>query len=111
MKLNPDCIRDILLQIGAVVYFHNAVTFDCKSTERFLSQYMIDEILYHVRQAHASNLITQPSFYDSGTTFVVGDLTPQGHEFIANIRKDMIWNNVKDVSKKLVQILWPLLQQ
>jgi hypothetical protein len=29
------------------------------------------------------------------------DLTPAGHEFIADIRNDTVWNNVKEKSSKI----------
>ena len=34
-------------------------------------------------------------YYDGGATVLIGDLTPLGHEFLANIRAKSLWNKVK----------------
>lgn len=101
MQLNPDCIRDILLSIEDVVNFDTLFRYDSSNVNSKLSSYSHDQILYHVRQAYLAGLVTEPIFYDIGSTFDVADLTPKGHEFLANIRKDTIWNNTKEVAKKI----------
>ena len=39
------------------------------------------------------------------------DLTPKGHEFLANIRNDTFFNKVKDIAKELCVESLPGLQQ
>lgn len=38
---------------------------------------------------------------DVNGNFRVSDLSPHGHEFLANIREDTIWNDVKSISSKV----------
>ena len=86
MKLNPNCIRAILLTIEDTCDFDTPWEYDADDANSgFLSGYEHNEILYHIRQAEASGLIDVVHYYDFGTSVLVRDLTPQGHEFLANI--------------------------
>lgn len=74
MKLNPDCLRDVLLVVET-----NAST----------SQWV-----------EAKTLLAEVNwFMDEG--FLIKDLTPSGHQFLADIREDTNWNKVKSVLKKV----------
>lgn len=95
MKLNLDCIRDILLEVEKFSTFQSVYSYnpDNLPDDSFLSAYTYDEVLYHVRQASLSGLLLNVNW----TVFdYVGieDLTPAGHEFLANIRNNSIWKQV-----------------
>ena len=99
MKLNPDCIRDILLAVEAICdtgrYFDSRIDLD-----KILGNYSVEEIAYHARQCDMAGMFYKfKRGIDSG--WEVADLTPKGHEFLANIRENTIWNNVKAVSSKV----------
>lgn len=100
MKLNPDCIRDILLIIESL---SNNINFIySRQLIENLPQYDPVEILYHVRQMEMSNLIIIPlnSFSLDGS-YLIKDLTPSGHQLIANIRKDTNWKKTKEIATKV----------
>lgn len=102
MKLNPDCIRDILLTIEAKTDFHQSWYFNLSNDfDEPLSNYTSDEIIYHISQCDKAGLIDGCRFYDNGEAGYVGDLSPYGHQFLADIRSDTVWSNVKEVSKKV----------
>ena len=65
-----------------------------------LGNYTKDEIVYHARQCDMADMFYKFKQNSDGEWEVV-DLTPKGHEFLANIREDTIWNNVKTVSSKV----------
>lgn len=99
MKLNPDCIRDILLAVEAICdtgrYFDSRIDLD-----KILGNYNVEEIAYHARQCDMAGMFYKfKRGIDGG--WEVADLTPKGHEFLANIRENTIWNNVKAVSSKV----------
>lgn len=102
MKLNPDCIRDLLLVIEEAVAPFELWQYDGENpedVETSLQSYTSDEILYHLNQMEKADLIeTDPC---CGEIVLVIDLTPNGHEFLANIRENTIWNGVKEVSGKV----------
>ena len=90
MKLNPDA-----LTIEDTCDFDAPWEYDADDANSgFLSGYEHNEILYHIRQAEASGLIDVVHYYDFGTSVLVRDLTPQGHEFLANISTEPMWKKV-----------------
>ena len=46
-------------------------------------------------------LISGVRYYDGGLTAVIFDLTPAGHQFLADIRKDTNWNKTKEIVKNV----------
>ena len=96
MKLNPDCIRGILLTVEEKCNFDTPWEYDRDTFEsEYLAEFSHEEIVYHIKQASVSGLIENVHYYDGGATVLIGDLTPLGHEFLANIRAKSLWNKVK----------------
>jgi hypothetical protein len=58
-----------------------------------LPGYTHDQVFYHVEQMNKAGLIHASLFQPDG--FVVYDLTPEGHDFIAAARSDTVWNKAK----------------
>ena len=102
MKLNPDCIRDILLIVEENSDFLHATEYKYGSQEfQRLNAYSKEEVAYHIMQCEKSELIYGVAFYGCGDSADIRDLTPKGHEFLANIRENRIWNGVKSISEKI----------
>lgn len=100
MKLNPDCIRDILLVIEEKSTFSNTITDpDLLEDSRIKNIYSPQEVIYHVRQADLSDLLYGFQLYKIG--FSIQDLSPAGHKFINDIRVDTNWNKTKSIAKKV----------
>ena len=102
MRLNPECIRDLLLTVEDTTTISNAMEYyiDQDNFPR-LANYSHEEILYHIRQCKMAELITNAHFYDGGDLVIIPDLSPKGHEFLENIRSDNMWNNTKAVANKV----------
>ena len=101
MKLNPDCIRDILLECeeccdgraitifrGGEPLIHNGNT------------YSFEELYYHLRQCDMNGYFSKTG-EDMSRNFRVYDLTPKAHEFLADIRSENIWNKTKSAAKEI----------
>ena len=58
--------------------------------------YSHDEILYHVSQCEDAGLICGVKYADAGDWIDISDLTPVGHDFLANIRNDTVWKAIKE---------------
>lgn len=101
MKLNPDCIRDILLSVedntGYQIYL--AYPDEIDKCPRLLN-YTDEEIRYHMLQCKYSGLIFMQE-EDLDGNIAIKDLTPDGHKFLANVRENKIWNGVKNISAKV----------
>lgn len=52
MKLNPDCIRDILISVEEKTSLNDPIRFDPGKIPSTLTQYPDDVILYHVNSAN-----------------------------------------------------------
>lgn len=99
MRLNPDCIRDLLFSIEEESTSCSLISSNDLSNMKRLRSYSEEEILYHLQQLHWSGYIIVPaSCRCIDGTFLLQDLSPVGHEFISNIRKDTNWNKVKKIS-------------
>ena len=98
MRLNPDCIRDILLSVEKNATYSNDVSEETLYKE-LAPKYSQEEILYHVRQCEHSGLFLKVIHYFGG--FTIEDLSPYGHRFINDIRQDNNWKKTKDIAKKV----------
>ncbi len=87
MRLNPNCIRDILLTVEENEDMYYPGQYE------LLNKYDSKEIIYHLKQCHMSGLLTNLSSYVDGG-YCVDDLTPQGHELISQIRSTSNWTKI-----------------
>jgi hypothetical protein len=100
MKLNPDCIRDILLTVEENTGYQQFMSYPGKGVYPFLSKYSEDEVYYHIYQCKDSGFFRDLKTFLGGSLLIT-DLSPFGHEFLANIRQDTNWQKVKDTAKKV----------
>lgn len=109
MQLNPNCIRGILLTAESKCTFSEVWEYTKNSLNiPYLAEFTHDEILYHIRQAQASGLIRGVHYYNGGAAVIIHDLTPAGHEFLANIKTPSVW---KDVCKKASGASLPIITE
>ena len=99
MKLDLDCIRDVLLTVeentGYNKYMH---INDMSNKYELLNKYDGDKVMYHIIQSEKQKLIEVENRDLSGNIWI-GDLTPSGHKFIADIRDDNNWNKIKKTAQ------------
>lgn len=100
MKLNPDCVRDILLTVEENTSFSKYMSIDSDSKFDRIESYTFEETLYHIKQCELTGFFTKVSWYLDGSCIIL-DLSPSGHKFIADIRSDTAWNKTKEISKKV----------
>lgn len=101
MKLNPDCVRDILLVIESLPDLKHFYRFDKETIPELFPNYSFEEVMYHTRQCEFSGFLHNASATLNYESYTVCDLTPKGHQFLADIRSDTVWSNVKEVSQKV----------
>lgn len=101
MKLNPDCIRDILLVVEANTTLNEPYNFYSDSLSDSLSSYSSDEIMYHIKQCELSGLFgDKVSWYMSGDC-MIRFLSPAGHQFLSDVRSDNNWAKTKEIAKNV----------
>lgn len=101
MKLNYDCVRDIVLTVEETVSFD---TIDIepgtyKNYER-LKDYDYEELAYNIHQCNQAGLFALYSETMS-MTYMLGDLSPKGHEFAQNIKPEKTWKKILDKLKSI----------
>ena len=72
--------------------------YNLNSTYDLLQKYTFDEVRYHINQCELSNLITKVHKFLDGSC-LIQDLSPSGHQFLADIRSDNNWNKTKSIAK------------
>ncbi|MRM90780.1 DUF2513 domain-containing protein [Faecalicatena contorta] len=100
MKLNPDCVRDVLLYVENNTDLKHFASISPLQMPDELSKYPADEVMYHIKQAELSALLDVPSWYLDGGC-LIKYLLPEGHQFLANIREDTNWSKTKDIAKSV----------
>jgi len=104
MKLNPDLVREILLTIENTLGYGEQLVYKESNADEFetLNKYDYHEVLYHVNQCEMAGLIVGVTFFLSSSDGCwISDLSPKGHEFLANIRTESLWNKTKETAKKV----------
>lgn len=101
MKLNIDCVRDIMLFVES-----RPVEPHLKLTElsEALPQYSYDDVYYCCLKLNEGNLLDVVTVNMMGTYNLgiksIHHLTFEGHNFLENIREKETWDKVKDISAK-----------
>lgn len=108
MRLNQDCIRDIILYVEA-----NTETFDtCIGFEELCSALSYDKktLDYHIRMLHEANLFTSV-YYSEGSIEFVTCLSFEGHSYADNIRDNKVWKTIKKGVNTLTSVSLPILMK
>jgi len=105
MRLNIDCVRDILVSVADNLnpdeYGDTSPIDPLIFAHENLSQYPQNEVLYWIRQLMDSRIIIPGKKYVSEPLPQIADLSISGYQFIDSVKKDSIWNKVKP---KLLEI-------
>lgn len=101
MKLNPDCIRDLLIEIEEVTDMETGILFDFnhENSER-LSAYEPNTLAYHLNQCNLSGYLVGFRCFGNDT-FDLQFLSPEGHAFLANVRSENVWKHTKSIAGKI----------
>ena len=101
MKLNPDCVRDLLIEVeekaDGVNYFRFASSSGITSSETpngLTEKYGRDEVIYHIVQCNESGFFVQMKKTVIGT-YKINCLSPKGHQFLNDIRNNTNWEKIK----------------
>lgn len=95
MRRDDDLIRKLMLDLEVANSYVN--------DSHEVAGYARDQVAYHLAQIHSSGFAEGPGpkYSSSGGDPTIPDaviikrLTPAGHDFIAEIRSDAVWEKVK----------------
>ena len=107
MKLNPDCVRDVmlaledLLTINACGYFGCVTLNDLQQNDLIQGKYDLPSLKYTLIQLHESKYIVSDFSVDVAhlkySLQYILYITPQGHDFLATIQSNETWKPIKRV--------------
>lgn len=100
MRLNPDCVRDILLAVEENSSVGKFVDFEYASDYEQTEKYGDEEVGYHINQCEMSGLLVSVKWSVTGNCSIK-DISPSGHEFLSNIRSNSNWTKVKKVTTEV----------
>lgn len=125
MRLDIDCVRDLLLCIEENTGLRKSCFFiDTGLTEsaRFTgdeskpfdyqlklnTKYDDDKLIYHLNYCIDARLTT---LSNTSTLYriVISDLTPSGHQFLNNVRDENVWKKVKSITSTFSSISLPMI--
>ena len=95
MKLNPDCIRDILIAVEDNTGYDKIYEIHREDLTKKFPNYSYNEIMYHIHQCNNFGYII---FSDTNCYVYLEDLTPKGHLFLADIRDNSNWLKIKNIA-------------
>lgn len=100
MRLNLDCIRDLIIEIDNNLKLdeHGNITpidVDKLSNSENLSIYDHSEIIYYVKGLYESDILKPDECYVSDTCSRIADITPQGYNFLDSIKPISKWDVFK----------------
>ncbi len=100
IQLSPDCVRDILLAVEQMEYGRMIPISKLRSA---LKGYSEDEIAYHcLKLSEAGFLVVyQPDIDGVRLPTHVEDITYDGHQFLATVRPDTVWQSTKQAAVKV----------
>ena len=98
MKLNYDCIRDVLLTIEEIPNRKDELILANFKSYKKLSKYNEDEIQYNALKLLQEKYVIGSKITGNNTTTVLSlsDLTWSGHELLNNIRSETVFNQTKE---------------
>lgn len=98
MKLNHDCVRDVLLFIEENYQIGKFLSLDEFINSNSLSKYDSDEIKYVILKLADAQYIQGKPTYGSNvlSDFYCSGLTWNGHLFLDNIRDSKVWRETKE---------------
>lgn len=106
MKLNHDCIRDVLLCIEEVALINADLSYSETKLEtiyQMLPQYDKEDIYYTIVKLDEGSYINALiiPLPNGGIKYSqINALTWKGHELLDSIRPESVWSRIKDASSR-----------
>jgi len=96
MKLNHECVRDLLLAIESLETVQLFNLADFYKNRPDLQQYTFETIFYTaVLLADGGYLNAKVRQFVNSSDVDIQKITWKGHEFLDNVRDDKVWNKTK----------------
>lgn len=109
MKLNHDLVRLSLLYIEEYAFYRKSVSSDDMIKTKDFANYTKDEIVYTldklIEAGYIKGVIKKSDMdFNPKLIAIISSITWQGHEYLDNIRDDIVWNKTKKAFSKFTSV-------
>lgn len=103
MKLDQECVRDVLLTMEEKIPLNDYVSLSMLKSSSSLLAYDTEIVTYvTLKLTEAGYISAQPLYGDNKVLEVmVSSITWDGHQFLENVRDPKIWRETKSVTNKV----------
>lgn len=108
MKLDYDCVRDVLVALEDLCAFDNETSSGFKELsifdlEDYMKEYTNDEVYYTVLKLMEAQYIKTESVIGGigAVELLIIDITYEGHQYLNSIRDPKIWKTIKESTSSL----------
>lgn len=114
MRLNPDCIRDIMLTLEKKLVINEygktiPLSFEEVSQIPSLKHYEKPILFFHLNELFECNMLKKGKRYIHESNHQIASITNTGYIFIDSIKSDTKWNKFKNSLKSMGTITLPIL--
>jgi hypothetical protein len=103
MKIDYECIRDVMLYLEDNLTINKDFSFGCLTSEQIISDlknselYTEQDVYYSIYNLSECGYIETTEIpYGNTILFSVYNISYAGHEFISSIRHPKVWNYLKE---------------
>lgn len=103
MKLNHDCVRDLMLYLEENLSYNNVIIVN-NITEL---PYSSEEIIYTAEKLYEANFINALLSDHMGFSppiIDISSITYSGHSFLDTIRDNGVWSKTKSITSKFTSV-------
>ncbi|PFJ14750.1 hypothetical protein COD67_07030 [Bacillus cereus] len=111
MKLNHDCVRDLLLTVEESTTDEILSLYFLPQKQR-LENYQVDDITYTIQRLKEAGYLNVIDIATSdGYSAIINSITWNGHQFLDNIRDKTVWKKTKEKASILGSVSLPILSE
>lgn len=104
MKLDPELIRNILLDFEELHHYPEPLVFSDNSKFNRAKEYDTDIFIYHCKLLSDAGFIDwNPNFIGDGSLYnsFLNGITYNGHQFLESVRSPLVWRETKNTAQKV----------
>ena len=121
MRLNYDCVRDVLLALEKLLQVEYDPDSECFNTNSVnineiydaipVNNYSLEDVYYTIKNLDEAGYINAEPLYGDGTVidYDVFDITFYGNEYINTIRPDEFWKKLRKALLKVGAFSLPII--
>lgn len=106
MRLDQDCVRDLLLELESKLSFNQPIFIDDFKELETVSSYGYEISVYALLKMIEAKFVNANVTYagDEIYQLAISSLTWDGHQFLDTIRDHEVWKETKAATKKLSSV-------